>query len=91
MVILRLVMAGDSRRWTLCRYSSSAMFISEMTGLEFEGPNGQIVTGESQIEGHQLDNDLSIAANIGILVGMLVFIRLAALVGLKLAYHRNWL
>jgi hypothetical protein len=74
-----------------CRYSNSAMFINEMKGLELEGEGGTVVTGDSMLKGHQLNNDLSIAENFAILVGMLVFIRIAGFVGLKLAYHRNWL
>jgi hypothetical protein len=67
------------------------MFISEMKGLELEGANNEIVSGDSQLEGHQLNNGLSIAENFAILIGMLVAIRITAFVGLKLAYNRNWL
>lgn len=66
------------------------MFINEMKGLELVGENDK-VTGDSQLEGHQLNDNLSIAANFGVLIGMLVFIRIAAFLGLKLAYNRNWL
>lgn len=74
-----------------CRYANSAVFISEMKGLELDGPNGELVTGESLLDGHQLNNDISITGNFGILIGMLVFIRVASYVGLRLAYSRHWL
>lgn len=67
------------------------MFINEMKGLELVDTNDNIVQGDVPLEDHQLNDDLSIAANFGVLIGMLVVIRIAAFVGLKLAYNRNWL
>lgn len=62
-----------------------------MKGLELVDTNDNIVQGDVPLEDHQLNDDLSIAANFGVLIGMLVVIRIAAFVGLKLAYNRNWL
>ena len=62
-----------------------------MKGLELVDTNDNIVQGDVPLEDHQLNDDLSIAANFGALIGMLVVIRIAAFVGLKLAYNRNWL
>lgn len=67
------------------------MFINEMKGLELVGDNGEIVKGDTELEDHQLNDDLSIAANFGVLIGILAGIRILGFVGLKLAHNRNWL
>jgi hypothetical protein len=75
----------------LCRYSNSAAFISEMKGLEFKDSAGKLQTGEQLLEGHPLNNDLSIGQNFAVLAGMLIFLRIIAFIGLKLAYRLRWL
>ena len=74
-----------------CRYSNSAMFISEMKGLELVDTEGNTVKGDVALRDHQLNDDLTIAENFAVLIAILLGIRILALVGLKLAYNRNWL
>jgi hypothetical protein len=38
-----------------------------------------------------VDNDLSIGADVGILAAIMVFVRLMALAALHLSYRKNWL
>lgn len=76
----------------LCRYANSAAFISEMEGLTlFDSETNTEVPGDELAEESNLNNDLSVAANLCILAGMLVFLRVAALLGLKFAYRVGWM
>ena len=61
-----------------------------MTGLTLDGPDGP-VAGSEIAAANNIDNDISIAGNIGLLAGLLLFLRIVTLIGLKIAYRRNWL
>jgi hypothetical protein len=57
-----------------------------MAGLKLEGPGGEALAEQSG-----LNSSLSIAENIWVVAGMLVFIRFCSFVALHLAYRLNWL
>jgi hypothetical protein len=67
------------------------MFRNEMEGVSLRARDGTLVPGEILADANPLDNGLSVLGNIGVLFGILVFCRLVALVGLKLAWRLNWL
>ena len=78
-----------------CRYGNALVFINEMTGLTLFSVNDagerQAVAGETLLSSQNLDNGLSVGENIAVLVGILVALRIFALLGLKLAHRRGWL
>lgn len=79
-----------------CRYGNALVFINEMTGLTLTrvdpdtGARSE-AAGEELLAGENLDNGLSVGENIAVLVGILVGLRVLALIGLKLAHRRGWL
>ena len=80
----------------MCRYANAAAFISEMRGLTLQKTNPVTgmtvdVPGEDLIAESNIDNDLSPWANLAVLAGLLVALRLLTLVGLKLAYRNSWM
>jgi hypothetical protein len=74
-----------------CRYSNSLLFQNEMEGLTLKDNAGKSIRGKELLEGNNLNNDLSIGENIAVLLGMLIGLRLLALIGLKLCHRKGWL
>ena len=62
-----------------------------MNGLTLYDAAGTPFRGEELAKGQNVDNGISIAGNLGFMLGALVVVRAAALVALKLAYRLNWL
>lgn len=62
-----------------------------MQGLMLVGENGQQVSGEVLAAESGVNSNLSVAENIWVLLGMLIFIRILTFVALHLAYRLNWL
>lgn len=75
-----------------CRYANAIVFLNEMNDLTLtDESTGQPVRGEDLAATSNLNNKLSVGENLAVLLGMLVVLRLLALVALKIAYRRNWL
>jgi hypothetical protein len=63
-----------------------------MNGLTLTDPaTGAQIPGEVLLRRNNLNIDMSIGEIIAVLIGILVGLRLLALIGLKLAYHRGWM
>jgi hypothetical protein len=75
----------------LLRFANTAMFHNEMDKIDLIATDGTLVSGADLAQGSNLDNDVSVWGNLGILFGIFIFCRLAALAGLKLAWRMKWL
>jgi hypothetical protein len=62
-----------------------------MQGLVLTARNSQPIVGEALLASNNLNNGLSTGTNLGILAGMLAFVRSTALVALRLSYYKGWL
>jgi hypothetical protein len=84
-------MLTDASSILLCRFANAIVFMNEMNGLTLTDAAGQPVRGEELAATSNLNNNLGIGVNLAVLLGILVGLRVIALIALKISHRLNWL